>query len=268
MSEKLLVTGASGQMGRRVLELLLAAKAETIIAVTRTPEKLNDFAEKGIIVRYGNFDEPSSLAQAFQGADRLLLISTDVLGEQDKRLNQHVTAVKAAEDAGVSHVLYTSITEATDTPVLFAPDHAGTEDALAKSSMNWTILRNNLYMDLLIPTLNQAYQMGSLVKATGDGKTAYVTREDCTQAAAGALLSSFNGQRIVDVTGPEAFSQAEIARIASTVTGQHLNFVAVEKAAMIEGMVGAGLPQPVAEIYASIDTAIAECKFDVELIQT
>lgn len=263
MSEKLLVTGASGQLGRRVLELLLEANADTIIATTRTPEKLSDFADQGVIVRYASFDEPDSLTQAFEGADRLLLISTDDLVEPGKRLNQHLNAVKAADETSISHVIYTSITEADDTPVSFAPDHAGTEEALAKTSRGWTILRNNLYMDLLIPTLSRAIQSGSLISSAADGKIAYVTREDCARVAAAALNSSFTGQRILDITGSQAFSQSEVAAIASSITGKPLNYIPVETEAIIKGMVDAGLPQPLAETYASIDTATAQGKFHV-----
>lgn len=259
---RLLVTGASGQLGQRVLELLLEAKAGQIIAATRTPDKLADFAEQGVIVRYADFDDAASLANAFAGVDRLLLISTDAMGG-DKRLNQHVAAVKAAEAAGVKHVIYTSLIEATNTPVLLAPDHAGTERALAESSMGWTILRNNIYMDLLVPTLNQAFSMGGLFNAAGDGKTAYVTREDCARVAAAALASSFDRTQILDITGSEALSQSDIAQLASQITGQTLNYIPLELDALIEGMVGAGLPHPAAEVYASFDTATAQGKFQV-----
>lgn len=258
----LLVTGASGQLGQRVLELLLKKEAGTIIAVTRSPEKLGDFAEKGVIVRYGNFDEPESLKKAFADADRLLLISTDALGESGKRLNQHTVAVQAADKVGVSHIIYTSIVSADDSPILFAPDHAGTEEAIANTSMGYTILRNNLYMDLLLSSVPQAYQLGGLFSATGDGKTSYITREDCAQVAAVALADTFYGKRKLDITGPEALSQTEVAEIASSITGKTLSHIPVPLEAVIEGMVGAGLPRPVADTYASIDIAIEEGKLD------
>lgn len=260
MSATLLVTGASGQMGRRVVELLLESHDEPIIAATRTPQKLADLAVRGVEVRYANFDEPASLATAFAGVDRLLLISTDAVGEPNKRLNQHVAAVKAAEQAGVKHVIYTSLVNADDTPVIFAPDHAGTEQALAASSLGWTVLRNNLYMDLLVQTVSQGYQMGSIYSAAGDGKTAYITREDCARAAAAALAAPFDGTRILNMTGPQALSAAEIAGIASGLTGKSLSYTFVPLEAVIQGMVGAGLPQPLAETFASIDSAIAAGK--------
>lgn len=260
---RLLVTGASGQLGQRVLELLLESKVTNVIATTRNPEKLSEFAARGVEVRHADFDDPTTLPDAFAGADRILLISTDAVDGSDKRLNQHQAAVKAAEVAGVKHVIYTSMVNADDTPVKFAGDHYGTERALAESSLNWTVLRCNLYADLLLMGLSQAYQMGGLFNASGDGKTAYVTREDCARAAFGALMSSFSGQRILDVTGVEALSQADIAALATSITGQALNHVPVELAAIIDGMEKAGLPRFLAEIYASIDVAIAEGKFEV-----
>lgn len=261
----LLVTGASGHMGRQVVELLLESHTGPIIAVTRTPEKLAGISAKGVTVRQGDFDNPDSLPQAFEGADRLLLISTDVVGVPGKRLNQHRNAVKAAERAGVKHMVYTSLVNPDpETPIAIAPDHRGTEEALEASSMGWTILRNNIYTDILVGTINQALQLGGqLFRAAGDGRTGYVTREDCGRTAAAALASSFNDRRKLDITGPEAISQADLAEIATTVTGQQITYVPLELDALIQNMVKAGLPQPAAEIYASFDQGIAEGFCDV-----
>ena len=261
MTQHLLVTGASGQLGQRVIELLLEAGKTNIIATTRSPENLSDFSAKGVDIRYASFDEPDSLTLAFKGADRLLLISTDALGEPGKRIQQHKNAVQAAASVGVKHVIYTSLIAADNTPVLFAPDHAETEKALAASTPGWTILRNNLYMDLLIGSVNQAIQSGSWYSASGNGKTAYITREDCAHAAAAALASDFEGQRTLDVTGNEALSQAEIVVIVNAITGQSIQYVPVLLEAVIQGMVDAGLPRPLTETYASIQQATAEGKF-------
>ncbi len=260
----LLVTGASGHLGRRVIELLLEARAGTIIAATRTPEKLADFSAQGVLVRQADFNDPASLSEAFAGVDRLLLISTDVLGEPGLRLRQHRAAIKAAQEAGVSHVVYTSLVgPGPDSPVLFAPDHYGTETALADSTLDWTVLRNNIYAEILLGSLGQAMQTGQLFSAAAQGKTAYVTREDCARAAAAALTSSFNGRRTLDITGPEALSQADLAALATQIAGKPITYIPLELEQLIQGMVGAGLPQPIAETYASIDTAMAQGQFDV-----
>jgi NAD(P)H dehydrogenase (quinone) len=241
---------------------LLEIQAGTIIAATRSPEKLADFSRQGVVVRHAHFNDPHSLAAAFAGVDRLLLISTDALGEPGLRLKQHHTAVQAAEVTGVKHVVYTSIVNpGPDSPVAIAPDHAGTEAALTASQLNWTFLRNNLYAELLIPALSQAVKMGQLVRAAGNGRTAYVTREDCARAAAAALAASFNGRRTLDITGPDALSQADLAVMATQITGKPVTYVPVELETIIQNLTTAGLPAPVATMIASFDAGIAQGKF-------
>ena len=258
----LLVTGASGQLGRRVLELLLESYDGPIIAATRTPEKLSEFAQRGVIVRRADFEDPASLLEAFQGVDRLLLISTDALDVPGRRINQHRNAVKMAEQAGVSHVVYTSIVNpGADSPAFVAPDHRSTEEALTESNMGWTVLRENIYMDLLLMSISQATKMGKLFNAIGNGKAAYITREDCARAAVASLVSSYEGRRVLEITGPEAVSQYEVAAIASRITGQEISYVPLELEILIQNMVSVGLPRPLAEGYASFDVAVAQDKF-------
>lgn len=262
----LLVTGASGQLGRRVVELLLKADtgtvvADKVVATTRTPEKLTDLAEQGVIVRHADFNQPDSLREAFAGVDRLLLISTDSLEEPGLRVKQHQAAIKAAEAAGVSHVIYTSVVNPDPGSVI--PDHYETEQALAASELNWTILRNNLYADLLPGKIGQAIEMGQLFSAAGDGRLAYISREDCAQAAAAALLSSFNGRRTLNITGPEALSTADLAALASKIANKSVTYVPLTKEELIKNMVAAGVPQPVAQFVAALDAATDRGQFDV-----
>lgn len=261
-SSTLLVTGASGHLGRRVVELLLETHQGTIIAATRTPEKLENLRQRGVIVRHADFEDTTSLLQAFQGVDRLLLVSTDALDVPGRRINQHRNAVKAAEQAGVKHVIYTSLMNpGPDSPVFLAPDHRATEEALKESSMGWTVLRENIYMEILLMSVAQAVQMGKLINAIGDGKAAYIAREDVARAAAAVLTSSFDGRRTLDITGPEAVSQYEVAAAASELTGREVSYIAVELETLIQNMEAGGLPRPVAEGYASFDSAVAQDKF-------
>lgn len=258
-NQTLLVTGASGHLGRRVLELLLEAQAGTIIAATRTPEKLADFAARGVIVRHADFEDPASLAEAFKGVNRLLLISTDAVGVPGLRIMQHLNAVKAADEAGVSHVVYTSLMNPEPgTPVLLAPDHHATEQALAESRLGWTVLRESLYAENLIGVVAQAEQLGHVFSAAGDGKAAYITREDCARASAAALSAAFEGRRTLDITGPEALSQADVAALASKLTGKEITYVPLPQGVLIDNMLKAGLPQPIAELIASFDAAVAQ----------
>ena len=259
----LLVTGASGQLGRRVLELLLEGPHGSIIATTRSPAKLADFAARGVIVRAADFDDADDLPAAFAGADRLLLISAEDAVTPGRRIQQHRNAVAAAQSAGVSHVVYTGIVNPTpESPVGVNADHAGTEAALAASTMGWTIIRENIYADMLPDTLARAVQMGQLFSAAGDGKAAYVTREDCARASAAALASAFTGKRTLDITGPDALSQADLAALATTLSGKPVAYVPIPLEALVQGMVAAGLPQPVAEFFATFDAGIAQGYFE------
>jgi len=259
MTQTLLVTGASGQLGRRVVELLLEAKADHIIGTTRSPEKLADLAERGVEVRQADFDRPETLVKAFTGADRLLLISTDAVDGTDRRIKQHRNAVNAAEQAGVKHVIYTSIVRPEPgTPILLAPDHYATEQALTASSLDWTALRNNVYMDTLLMSLPQAIATGQLMAAAGNGGVGYVTREDCARAAAAVLKATTTGQTVLDITGLEVVTYAALARIASDISGRPVSYVDVPPQEMVKGMVGAGFPEPVAELLVSFQTATAQ----------
>jgi NAD(P)H dehydrogenase (quinone) len=255
-NQTLLVTGASGHLGRRVVELLLEANAGTVIAATRDPAKLADLAARGAVVRKADFDDEASLVAAFAGVDRLLLVSTDALG---RRVPQHQAAVRAAVKAGVKHLVYTSMPNpGVESPVSIAPDHRLTEEAIVATSLGFTILRNNLYTDLLLQSLPRAVATGELVTATGHGAIAYVTREDCARAAAAALASSEAGRVTLDVTGPAALTLTEVAAIAAAITGRPIKHAPIDGASLKAGMIGAGLPAVVAELLVSFDLGAAK----------
>jgi NAD(P)H dehydrogenase (quinone) len=253
----LLVTGAGGQLGRRVVELLLDAKAGTVIAATRNPAKLADLAQRGALVRALDFDDENSLNEAFRGVDRALIVSTDLLDGTDRRLRQHERAVAAAARAGVKHAVYTSMPHPEDSPVPFAYQHLGTEQAIKKSGMSWTILRNNWYADMqLLPgVLPLAVATGRLFAASGDGGGAYVTREDCSRAAAAALSSDDMTNRTYDITGPEVLTAAQLAAIASEVSGKPVTFIPLEPEALRQGLLGAGVSALMADILVGSDLA-------------
>jgi NAD(P)H dehydrogenase (quinone) len=258
----LLVTGASGQLGRRVLELLLARDAGPLVAVTRAPAKLADLAARGVDVRRGDFDDEAGLAAAARGASRALLISTDALDRPGHRLAQHQAAIRAFAAAGVAHVVYTSCPNPyVGSPVGVADDHRRTEEALAATGLDFTILRNNLYIDLQLHALPRAVASGQLVDARGDGAIAWVTRDDCARAAAAALAATTGGRRTLDVTGPAAITSAELARIAADVTGRPVVHVPVALDALVAGMVASGMPEPIARLYASFDAGAARGDF-------
>lgn len=255
-----LVTGASGLLGRRVLELMLEARDGPLIATTRSPDKLTRFAERGVEVRSADFNEPAGLVDAFSGAKRLLLISTDDL-EAGKRLEAHRNAIDAAIAAGVEHIVYTSlINPAPDSPISFSGDHSGTEALLAESGVNHTNLRNSLYSDMLLLSAPQAVGMGQLMAAAADGAASYVTREDCARAAAAALATETETQTY-DITGPEAASHEMLAQVLSEVTGRNISYVPISVEDLRAAMIGNGLPDMMADVFSGIDVAIAQGYF-------
>lgn len=253
----LFVSGASGQLGRRVVELLLEGP-DRVIAGTRTPEKLSDLKARGADVRRMDFDAPDTFSAALRGADRALLVSTDALDRPGRRLEQHRAALRAFAQASVQHVVYTSLTHPDpDSFVTLAPDHWQTERALAEAGFGYTILRNNLYTDLLLAPLAAAAKSGQLVNACGDGAIAYVTREDCARAAAAALTSSFAGRAVLEITGPAGVTQAELARIAGNLARRPLEYIPVDAAASRARLLAAGVPAPVSGLLVSFEQAAA-----------
>ena len=190
MSEPaLLVTGAAGHLGRRVLEILLDVPGErTLIATTRQPAKLADLAARGVDVRAADFDDEAGLAAAFAGAGRALLISTDAVDAPGRRAAQHAAAIRALAAVGVQHVVYTSMVDAPTVGAV-AADHRATETALQETALDFTVLRNNLYAELALAAVPAALATGELVDARGDGAVAWISRDDCARVAAAFLAA-------------------------------------------------------------------------------
>jgi NAD(P)H dehydrogenase (quinone) len=253
----LLVTGASGHLGRRVVELILEKKAGTVIAGTRDPAKIADLAAKGAEVRVIDFDKPETLAEGLKGVDRLLLVSTNAL---ETRKEQQRRLVEAAVKAGVKHVVYTSAPAPRPTAKsLVADSHCWTEQALAASTIpGWTVLRNNIYAEIILMGLANALKSGQLYTATGKAGRNYVTREDCAAVAAAALAADFDGKRVLDVTGPAPVTQDEIAALASAIAGKTVTHVPVPPDGLRQGMIGAGLPDFYADALVAFDVDAAE----------
>ena len=258
MSHTLLVTGAAGHLGQRVISHLLDTlhiPAGRIVAATRAPEKLSALAARGVAVRRADFDDPASLDSAFAGAQRLLLVSTDAIDRPGRRLEQHQAAIAAASRAGVGHVVYTSMPLPEDSPLLIAPDHAGTEKALAASPLSWTVLRNCWYMENLFMSLPGALAEGHWYSAASDSKIAYIARDDLARAATVTLASADVDRTTYTLTGSEAFSAEDVARQVAAAVGKPLDVVHVSLQDLIRGMAAAtGWPEAVATVFASFDT--------------
>ena len=212
------LTGASGQLGRLVLQHLLAqVPANQIIAITRDPQKLADIEAQGVIVRKADFSKPETLPEAFADATRLLIISTDVVGQ---RVQGHEAAIAGAIAAEVNHIVYTSAPRAdlhAQHPIL--AEHGHTEAALASSGLPWTALRNCFYTEVLKNFVSLLLVNDQLLIPEGNGRQSWILREDCARAAAGALLGRLTVSGPVDTTGPEALSFTEVAQRLSTIAG-------------------------------------------------
>ena len=257
----IVITGASGHLGRSTAELVLDRRpAADVILTTRRPEALSDLAERGAKVRLADFDRPETLAEAFAGGERLLLISADDLG---RRAPQHRAAIEAAREAGVRHVAYTSyLNPVAENPAVITPSHRDTEQALRESGLTWTALRNSFYTEYQVPAGAQAVATGQLVHNSGDGRIAYVSREDCAAAAAAVLITDGHENKTYDITGPEALSQDKVAALLSEVSGRPVETVVIDDEAFVQDLTAAGVPEPAAREIASYGRAIREGYLD------
>ena len=247
------VTGASGNLGRHVVNYLKDAGAKRIVAISRSPDKLKDLAGPGVEFRKGSFDEPAGLATAFAGVERLLIVSTDSL---HTRAQQQMAAADAAIKAGVKHIAYTGIVSpypdaSHDAQV--PNSHFWTEVHIAASGVDFSFLRNNQYTDYLLPGAHHAVASGTLYHAAGAGRRAYVTREDCAAAAAAALLTA-EGKHVYDIGGLEAISADELAVILSEISGKPVKAVSLPAEGFAAGLEQAGLPHEMAGVLTRFDT--------------
>jgi NAD(P)H dehydrogenase (quinone) len=227
--DRLLITGASGQLGRRTAEYVLE-RVE--------PAQLADLAARGAQIRFGDFDDPGSLSSAFAGAKRLLLISAVDLAQ---RVEQHHAAIDAATRAGVNHIIYTSmLSPDAHNPAAVAPSHRQTETDLLHCGVTWTLLRNSLYADYQLPEARQAILHGRFVHNRGNGRIAYVTRDDCAAVAAAVLTSHGHANLAYNITGPHSYDPAELADVYAALGGRPVQALAVDDAAFIAGILGSG----------------------------
>jgi NAD(P)H dehydrogenase (quinone) len=262
MSDLILVTGASGHFGSLVLHHLLDTlniPARRIVAGSRDPARLAAWAARGVATRALDFEKPETFSSAFAGIDRALLISTDAIDRPGRRLAQQQAAVKGLADAGVRHVVYTSAPNPEGAPLLIAPDHEGTERALADSALpGWTVLRNHWYFENLFLFLPPAIASGSWYAADGGRGSADIARDDLALAAATALANGETGKHVYTLSGGASLTKSEMAGQVGHAIGKPISVVQIPLEALIGGMEQAGLPRPVAEVFASFDTNTAD----------
>jgi len=251
----IVVTGATGHLGRLAVEALLkrGVPAEQIVATGRRIEALADLQDRGVTVRRADYADPDSLRAAFAGVEKLLLVSSSEVGQ---RLPQHGNVIAAARDAGVALIAYTSIPKAQTSTLLLAAEHKATEQLLAESRVPHVVLRNGWYIENYTGQLATYLQHG-IVGSAGAGRVSAATRADFAEAAAAVLTEDGHEGKVYELGG-EAFTMSEFATTLSSVTGQDVTYTDVPVEQYTEILVGAGLPEPVAAVFADSDRGVAD----------
>jgi NAD(P)H dehydrogenase (quinone) len=248
----IVITGATGQLGRLVIaDLLKVIPASSLAAAVRSPEKAKDLAALGIQVRQADYDRPDTLAKAFQGADKVLLISANEIG---RRFPQHRAVIDAAKAAGVKLVAYTSLLKAASSPLPLAAEHKATEAYLAASGVPHVLLRNGWYTENYAASIGPALQHGAFVGCAGEGRIASAARADYAAAAARVLAQDGQAGKIYELAGDEAYTLAQFAAEISRRAGRSIPYKDLSEAEYKAILQGAGFPEPVAALFAESDT--------------
>ena len=253
---KYVITGATGHLGRLVVEALLErdVPADQIVAVGRALDRVGDLADRGVQVRAVDYNDVSSLREAFLDAQKVLLVSSSEVGQ---RTSQHQNVINAAKDAGVDLLVYTSVANADSTGLQLAAEHLATEKLLADSGLPHALLRNSWYLENYTNQLAAFLGQGVVLGSAGDGRLSAATRADYAEAAALVLISDDQAGRIYELGGDEAFTLAELAQQVAEASGRSVVYRDLPASEYTQALVGAGLPEPYAAILADSDLGIA-----------
>lgn len=259
---KILVTGATGKLGAKVVETLLKSVPANQLAVSvRNPEKAEGLRARGVEVRQGDFDRPETLDTAFTGIDRLLIISAD--GDNETRIRQHGDAIDAAKRAGVKFLAYTSIANAMENKNFLAPTHQATEEAILKTGIPYSFLRNNWYLENEISSIQGVLAGAPWVTSAGNGKVGWALQLDYAEAVANVLAGNGHENTIYELSG-KLLTQEELASALGAVLGKNVSVQQVDDAAYADIMKAAGVPDFVIPILVGIQQGIREGTLEVE----
>ncbi|MDC3418704.1 SDR family oxidoreductase [Aquibacillus salsiterrae] len=259
---KLLLTGATGKLGTKVTEILLKTVPASQLAVSvRNPEKAKELQTRGVEVRQGDFDHPETLDSAFEGIERLLIISAD--GDNETRIRQHANTVDAAERSGVKFIAYTSLTNAQESTNPMAPTHKATEEAIMKTGIPYSFLRNNWYWENEIPSIQGALAGSPWVTSVGDGKVGWALQQDYAEAAATVLSGNGHENTIYELSG-KPLTQEELVSVLGDVLGKEIPIQQVDDATYANIMKDAGIQDFIIPILVDIQRTIREGSLDFD----
>ena len=253
----IVVTGATGQLGRLVIHQLIerGVPASNIVAAVRTPAKAADLAALGLQVREADYTRPATLATAFQGAERVLLISSSELGQ---RLPQHRAVIDAAREARVGQLVYTSLLRADSSPLGLAAEHKATEALIAASGLPHVLLRNGWYTENYLASVPPALQHGAFIGSAGSGRIASATRADYAAAAAAVLALPVGGNRTYELAGDSSYTLAEFVAELNRQSGRSVVYQDLPQKDFEAALTGAGLPAPLAALLADSDAGASK----------
>lgn len=252
----IVVTGATGQLGRLAVEALLrrGVPAAAIVATGRNIAGIKDLADRGVVVRRADFADTDSLAAAFTGADRLLLISASV--PVDDRFGNHRRAIDAAVAAGVSLVAYTSTTNADKATTIIGVTHRDTEAYLREREVPSVLLRNGWYLENYTAQIPLVLQHGAFIGAAGEGRVSAASRADYAEAAATVLTTEGHTGAVYELGGDEAFTLADLATTLSAATGKPIAYSDMSADRLAQALTVAGLPAELAHVLADADLGL------------
>jgi len=252
----IVVTGATGQLGRLVIAALLKkVPAYGIAVAVRNVEKARDIAAWGVHVRHADYNQPPMWDIALKGADKVLLISSSEVGQ---RARQHRSVIDAARRAGVKLLAYTSVLRADTSPLGLAAEHKETEALIRASGIPFTLLRNGWYTENYTAGISGALVHGAVYGCAGEGRIASAARADYAEAAAAALTADNQAGRIYELAGDTAYTLAELAAEISRQSGKNIGYVNLPEAEYKHVLMKAGLPEVVAALLADSDTGVSK----------
>ncbi|MEZ3500679.1 SDR family oxidoreductase [Pantoea sp. KPR_PJ] len=250
------VTGATGQLGRLVIDALLKkVPAEKIIAAVRSPEKAADLAAKGVTVRKADYSQPDTLLSAFGGVEKLLLISSSEVGQREA---QHQAVINAARSANVKFIAYTSLLHADRSPLSLGIEHRATEAQLQASGIPFALLRNGWYTENYAASIAPALTHHAFIGAAGEGRIASAARRDYAEAAAEVISRDDQAGQIYELAGDDSYTLAEFAGEIARQSGEQVEYVNLSEAEFADALKGAGLPDGLADMLADSDKGASQ----------